>query len=98
MSACGATTSAGWLRIILKIPRAVLAGCSLPRRPGLKPVGDDPLSGVFAAVLTASWSNLLGSLLPANLVTGLLVVAVGAAINAAIIYVVSRWLVGWVIK
>jgi len=66
----------------------------LPRRPGLKPVGDDPLSGVFAAVLTASWSNLLGSLLPANLVTGLLVVAVGAAI----IYVVSRWLVGWVIK
>ena len=56
--------------------------------------GADPLSGVFAVVLTAPWSNLLGSLLPANLVTGLLVVLIGAAINAAIVYYVSRWLVG----
>lgn len=56
--------------------------------------GGDALSGVFAIVLTAPWSAMLGSLLPGNMMSGLLVVAVGAAINAAIIYYVSRWLVG----
>jgi hypothetical protein len=60
--------------------------------------GDGPLSGIFAVVLAAPWTNLLGSLLPGNLVTGLLVVALGAAINAAIIYFVLRWLVGRVAK
>jgi hypothetical protein len=56
--------------------------------------GDDPLSGIFAVILAAPWSMLLGNLLPSgNIAVGLLVVAVGAAINAAIIYFVARWLV-----
>ena len=60
--------------------------------------GADPLSGIFAVVLTVPWSNLLGSLLPANMMTGLLVVVIGAVINAAIIYFVSRWLMGKLAK
>jgi fructose-specific phosphotransferase system IIC component len=55
--------------------------------------GDDPLSGIFAVVLTVPWSPLLSRPLPGNLFVGLLAVAVGAAINAAILYFVSRWLV-----
>jgi GAF domain-containing protein len=37
--------------------------------------GDDPLSGVFAIILTAPWSLLLDDQLPGNLVTGLVAVA-----------------------
>lgn len=55
--------------------------------------GGGALSGIFAIVLTVPWSSILGNVLPGNLVMGVLVVAVGAAINAAIIYFVSRWLV-----
>ena len=57
--------------------------------------GDDALSGIFAIVLTAPWSAILSRLLPdsGSVAAGLLVVAVGAAINAAIIYFVSRWIV-----
>jgi hypothetical protein len=57
--------------------------------------GDDALSGIFAVALTIPWSSILSNLLPgpASVAMGLLVVAMGAAINAAIIYFVSRWLV-----
>jgi hypothetical protein len=62
--------------------------------------GDDALSGIFAITLTLPWSPILSSLLPdsGSMALGLLVVVVGAAINAAIIYFVSRWLVGLVAK
>ena len=62
--------------------------------------GDDALSGIFAVVLTVPWSSILSSLLSGSgsVAMGLLVVAVGAAINAAIIYFVSRWLVRLVAK
>jgi hypothetical protein len=62
--------------------------------------GDDPLSGIFAIALTAPWSSILSSLLPGSgsVAVGLLIVAMGAAINAAIIFFVSRWLVGFVAK
>ena len=62
--------------------------------------GDDALSGIFAIVLTVPWSPVLSSLLPGSgsVAVGLLIVAVGAAINAAIIYFVSRWLVELVAK
>jgi hypothetical protein len=62
--------------------------------------GDDALSGIFAIVLTVPWSSILSSLLSGSgsVAMGLLVVAVGAAINAAIIYFVSRWLVRLVAK
>ena len=58
--------------------------------------GEDALSGIFAIVLTVPWSSLFSNLLPGggSVTAGLLLVAVGAAINAAIIYFVSRWLVG----
>jgi hypothetical protein len=57
--------------------------------------GADALSGIFAILLTLPWSALLSNLLPGSgsVAVGLLVVAVGAAVNAAIIYFVSRWLV-----
>jgi hypothetical protein len=57
--------------------------------------GDDPLSGIFAVLLTAPWAPLLDRLLPlsGSMTAGLLLVALGAAINAAIIYFVTRWLV-----
>lgn len=69
---------------------------------GIIPIftGGDALSGIFAIVLTMPWSSLLSSLLPGSgsVVMGLLVVVIGAAINAAIIYTVSRWLVGKLAK
>ena len=62
--------------------------------------GDDALSGIFAIALTVPWSAILSNLLPGSgsVGVGLLVVEVGAAINAAIIYFVTRWLVGQLIK
>lgn len=58
--------------------------------------GDDPLSGVFAVLLTQPWVSLFDNLfgLPGNLTTGLILIIIGAIINAAIIYYVLRWLVG----
>ena len=56
--------------------------------------GDDALSGIFAIALTVPWSSILSNLFGfGSVAAGLLVVAIGAAINAAIIYFVSRWLV-----
>jgi hypothetical protein len=61
--------------------------------------GDDALSGIFAVVLTVPWSSILSNLFESGSVAvGLLVVAIGAAINAAIIYFGSRWLVNRLIK
>jgi hypothetical protein len=62
--------------------------------------GEDALSGIFAIVLTLPWSSILSNLLPVSVsvTAGLAVVAVGAAINAVIIYFVSRWLVGRLAK
>ncbi len=58
-------------------------------------MGDDPLSGIFAVVLTAPWNSLLDRLLSlsGSMTAGLLLVVVGAAINAAIIFYITRWLV-----
>jgi len=62
--------------------------------------GDDPLSGILAIVLTVPWSSILSNLLPGSgsVPVGLLVVAVGAAINAAILYFGLRWLVNRLAK
>ncbi|MEZ4707571.1 MAG: hypothetical protein R3A44_10210 [Caldilineaceae bacterium] len=58
--------------------------------------GGDALSGIFAVVLAQPWVSLLDRLfgLSGNMTTGLILVIIGAAINAAIIYYVLRWLVG----
>lgn len=65
---------------------------------GLIPIftGDDPLSGIFAILLTQPWSAWLVNLLPSSpsLLVGVFSVAVGAAINALILYSILRWLVG----
>ena len=57
--------------------------------------GDDPLSAIFAVILTQPWVSLFDRLigLSGNPTTGLLLVVVGAVINAVIIYYVLRWLV-----
>ena len=62
--------------------------------------GGDALSGIFAVALTAPWNSLLSSLFsaPGNMIMGLLFVAIGAAINAAIIYYLSRWIVNRLAK
>ena len=67
---------------------------------GIIPIftGDDALSGIFAVVLTLPWSSLLGNLTGGSVIAGLVVIVVGAAINAAIIYFVSPWVVGRLIK
>ena len=54
----------------------------------------DALSGVFAVMLTQPWVSLFDNLfgLSGNMATGLILVIIGALINAAIIYYVLRWL------
>lgn len=65
---------------------------------GIIPIftGDDPLSGIFAILLTQPWRAWLVNLLPSSpsLLVGVFSVAVGAAINALILYSILRWLVG----
>ncbi|MCB0123598.1 MAG: hypothetical protein KDE58_15205 [Caldilineaceae bacterium] len=58
--------------------------------------GDDALSGIFAVLLTQPWVSLFGNLFGSsgNMATGLILIIIGAAINAAILYYVLRWLVG----
>jgi hypothetical protein len=60
--------------------------------------GTGPLSGVLAVILASPWSQLLGRLLPdaapGSTTTGLGLVAAGALVNAALIHLLSRWLVG----
>jgi carbon starvation protein CstA len=54
----------------------------------------EALSGVFAAGLTMPWSSLLGNLMSGSgKIIGLVIIAVSALINAAIIGAVARWLV-----
>lgn len=62
--------------------------------------GADALSGILAITLTLPWSAILSNLLPGSgsVGVGLLVVAVGAAINAALLYMISRWLVNRLAK
>lgn len=58
--------------------------------------GEGPLSGIFAVILAAPWTMLLGKLIGAkgdSVATGLALVAVGGLINATLIYFVSRWVV-----
>lgn len=58
--------------------------------------GNDPLSGIFAVALAQPWVSLFDNLfgLSGNMATGLILIIVGAAINAAILYYLLRWLVG----
>lgn len=57
--------------------------------------GGDSLSGVFAVILTQPWASFLGKILPleSGMVSGLLMVGIGALINALIIFLVTKWAV-----
>jgi len=60
--------------------------------------GDDPLSGIFAVVLGSPWAQLLSSLFGAagasspGVAEGLSLAGIGIAVNAAIVYLASRWI------
>ena len=58
--------------------------------------GNDALAGIFAVLLTQPWASLLGKFLSLNggIGSGLLLVGIGAVINASIIFLVSKWVVG----
>jgi hypothetical protein len=57
--------------------------------------GDGPLSGIFAVLLGSPWLQLLSSALGTSspsLAAGVGLAGIGIAVNAAIVYLVSRWL------
>jgi hypothetical protein len=58
-------------------------------------VEGDAMAGILAVILTAPWSSWLGNLMPASgsIFAGLLLLAISAGINAAIIYYASSWIV-----
>lgn len=63
--------------------------------------GDDALSGVFAVLLAAPWTMLFGSLFESSdgsITKGLALISVGGLINAALIFLFSRWLAGKIAK
>ena len=57
--------------------------------------GKESLSEIFAIALTAPWSILFDYVRPnaasGNAATGLILVAIGAVINALLLYYMSRW-------
>jgi hypothetical protein len=62
--------------------------------------GDDALNGIFAVVLALPWAKLMSSVADAinpslsdALIASVVMVLIGGAINTAIIYFVSRWIV-----
>jgi len=62
--------------------------------------GDDPLDAIFLVVLTLPWSFLITPLVDAispllfdNVILGVLIGLVGAAINAVLLYFISSWIV-----
>lgn len=66
---------------------------------GVIPVftGDDALSGIFAVVLAAPWPMLLDkpvAIPEGGVYSSLVLIAIGGLINAALIFLVSRWLAG----
>jgi hypothetical protein len=63
-------------------------------------IGNDALNGIFAVVLALPWTKLMSSVADAinpslanALIAGVVMVLIGGAINTAIIYFVSRWIV-----
>ena len=58
--------------------------------------GDDALSGIFAVLLTAPWTMVFARLIEPSegtITTGIAFVVSGGMINAALIFLVSRFLV-----
>lgn len=58
--------------------------------------GDDPLSGIFAVLLTAPWTMFFTRLIAPSegaIATGMAIVVIGGLINAALIFLISRFFV-----
>jgi len=62
--------------------------------------GNDPLNAIFLVVLTLPWSFLITPLVDAispslfgNIIIGVLIALIGAAINALLLYLLTSWLV-----
>lgn len=58
--------------------------------------GDDALSGIFAVLLTAPWAMFFARLVEPSdgtIATGIAIVVIGGMINAALIFLVSRFFV-----
>jgi uncharacterized membrane protein YeaQ/YmgE (transglycosylase-associated protein family) len=62
--------------------------------------GSGALSGAFLVLLGAPWAQLTlaavgatGRTLPGGASTGLVLCAIGGAVNAAILYFVARWVI-----
>lgn len=53
---------------------------------------EDALSGVFAVILTQPWPTLLSRIVPDGIAGGLLLIAVGAIINASLLFLICRWI------
>ncbi len=61
--------------------------------------GDDPLNAIFLVLLTMPWSFLISPIVDAinlsgNIVAGVMIAMIGAAINACLLYVLVKWVVG----
>ena len=62
--------------------------------------GNDPLNAIFLVVLTLPWSFIITPLVDAispslfgNIIVGVLIALIGAAINALLLYLLTSWLV-----
>lgn len=57
--------------------------------------GDDALSGIFAVLLTAPWTMIIARLIEPSegtITTGVAIVGIGGMINAALIFLASRFI------
>ena len=66
---------------------------------GLIFIGEGPLSGIFAVMLTAPWNSILDHFIfQGGIFSGLLIISAGALINALIIYIIVNFVVRWLIS
>lgn len=59
------------------------------------PLGDGPLSGVFAVILAMPWMHILSNLVGdtgGNTIAGFALAGAGMGLNAAILWYGCRWL------
>ena len=83
-----------------RIPGILAGGFAVLGVLSIVPVftGDDPMSAVFAVLLGSPWVQLLSAafgsagMASPSPTAGLGLAGIGIAVNAAIVYLVSRWL------
>lgn len=101
----GLTAKRGRIRMAEKVTKIVVMVYLALVHLGIFPLfweGGGPLSGIFAIILTLPWSVLVHSMIQsmtsfegnhiADIAVGLLVIVMGAALNAVLIHILLRWL------